>query len=282
MHRFIILLSSLLTLSGPALAATLPLAGGSDPRIQHLSYFEGDVYELPLAIGVVTTIVFDDEATLTSAQIGDSTSWTVERLSNRYMLSLKPLEHDGATNLTVTDSQGRIYTFDLKPRSPYSGGSAYRVHFSYPDRDAKRRLDEQKLERQRVEFDAMLEGRREANRNYTYSGSQSLRPTRMFDDGTKTYMAFPKNAVRPAVFLVNPDGTERIVEHRTVDGFVIVDLVGRQFTLRDGDEATCLFNKAWNQGSYDDLAPAEEPSQWGWFSMFAASDTGFEPVRDDR
>ena len=282
MHRFIILLSSLLTLSGPALAATLPLAGGSDPRIQHLSYFEGDIYELPLAIGIVTTLVFDDEATLTSAQIGDSTSWHVERLANRNMLALKPLEYDGATNLTVTDSEGRIYTFDLKPRSTHSGGSAYRIHFDYPDRDAKRRQEEEKVVLERAAFDAMLEGRREANRSYTFAGSDALRPTRMFDDGTKTYLAFPKNAPRPAIFLVNPDGTERIVEHRSIDGFLIVDLVGRQFTLRDGDEATCLFNKSWSAGAYDDLAPAEEPSKWGWFNLSMSHDAGIEPAHDDR
>ena len=282
MYRSILIASFVLALTGPAIGATLPLPGGSDPRIQHLSYFEGDVYELPLAIGIVTTLVFDDEATLTSAQIGDSTSWHVERLANRNMLALKPLDYDGATNLTVTDSEGRIYTFDLKPRSAHSGGSAYRIHFDYPDRDAKRRQEEEKLVLQRAEFDAMLEGRREANRDYTYAGSESLRPTRMFDDGTRTYLAFPKNAPRPAIFLVNPDGTERIVEHRSIDGFLIVDLVGRQFTLRDGDEATCLFNKAWSAGSYDDLAPAAEPSKWGWFGLSMSHDTVNGPTRDDR
>ena len=282
MHRFILSTAFALALHGPGLAATLPLPGGSDPRIQHLSYFEGDVYELPLAIGIVTTLVFDDEATLTSAQIGDSTSWHVERLANRNMLAIKPLEYDGATNLTVTDSEGRIYTFDLKPRSLHSGGSPYRVHFAYPDRDAKRRQEEEKQTRQRAQFDAMLDGRTEANRNYTYAGSEALRPTRMFDDGARTYLAFPKNAPRPAIFLVNPDGSERIVEHRSVDGFLIVDLVGRQFTLRDGDEATCLFNKAWSAGSYDDLAPAAEPSKWGWFSLSMSRDTDDGPIRDDR
>ena len=282
MHRLILSISFLLALNAPAYGATLPMPGGSDPRIQHLSYFEGDVYELPLAIGIVTTLVFDDEATLTSAQIGDSTSWHVERLANKNMLALKPLEYDGATNLTVTDSAGRIYTFDLKPRSGYSGGSAYRIHFDYPERDAKRRQEKERLDLQRTQFDAMLDGRRDANRNYTYAGSASLRPTRMFDDGSKTYLAFPKNAPRPAIFLVNPDGTERIVEHRSADGFLIVDLVGRQFTLRDGDEATCLFNKSWSAGSYDDLAPAAEPSKWGWFNLSMSHDTEDGRVRDDR
>ena len=282
MYRLILSTALALALGSPVVAATLPMPGGSDPRIQYLSYFEGDVYELPLAIGIVTTIVFDDEATLTSAQIGDSTSWHVERLSNRNMLALKPLDYDGATNLTVTDSEGRIYTFDLKPQSAYSDGSPFRIHFAYPDRDAKRRQEEEERDFQRAQFDAMLDGRREANRSYTYAGSQSLRPTRMFDDGTRTYLAFPKNAPRPAIFLVNPDGSERIVEHRSADGFLIVDLVGRQFTLRDGDEATCLFNKAWSTGSYDDLAPAAEPSKWGWLNLSMSHDTENGLVRDDR
>lgn len=282
MHRFILSTAFALTLSDLAIAATLPMPGSSDPRIQHLSYFEGDVYELPLAIGIVTTIVFDKEATLTSAQIGDSTSWRVERLSNKNMLTLKPLEYDGATNLTVTDSAGRIYTFDLKPRSSLSGGSPFRIHFDYPDRDAKRRQEKAKFDQQRAEFDAMQSGRLTANRNYTYAGSSSLRPTRMFDDGTRTYLSFPSSAPRPAIFLVNPDGSERIVEHRSVDDFLIVDLVGRQFTLRDGDEAICLFNKAWSEGAYDDLAPAEEPRRWGRFDLFIPDASRNASVRNDR
>lgn len=268
-----VMLATFTALTVPATAATLPMAGGSDPRIQHYSFLEGDVYELPLTVGIVTTLVFDDEASLTSAQIGDSTSWHVERLSTKNMLALKPLRNDGATNLTVTDSEGRLYTFDLKPRPAYAGGAVYRIHFNYPDRDYKRRQEKAKLDSQRAAFQAMLDGRTDANRAYTYAGSASLRPTRMFDDGTKTYLSFPKNAARPAIFLVNPDGTERIVEHRTVDDFLIVDLVGRQFTLRDGAEATCLFNKAFNAGEYDDLAPALEPHQAGWHGTRAPTDT---------
>jgi len=280
MIRFIAAAAMALTLSIPAFAATLPMAGGSDPRIQYFSFLEGEVYELPLTVGIVTTLVFDDEATLTSAQIGDSTSWHVERLSTKNMLALKPLRNDGATNLTVTDSEGRLYTFDLKPRPAHAGGSVYRIHFSYPNRDYERRQEEAKLDIQRARFQAMLDGRTEANRAYTYAGAASLRPTRMFDDGSKTYLSFPKNAPRPAIFLVNPDGTERIVEHRTVDDFLIVDLVGRQFTLRDGTAATCLFNKAYNAGAYDDLAPGLEPAKAGWFNTRIPTDSG--AVRDDR
>ena len=270
---YIAFIGALLTLAPPTHSATLPMAGGSDPRIQYFSFLEGEVYELPLTVGIVTTLVFDDEATLTSAQIGDSTSWHVERLSTKNMLALKPLRNDGATNLTVTDSEGRLYTFDLKPKPSYAGGSVYRIHFSYPNRDYKRRQEKAELDLQRARYQAMLDGQSEANRAYTYAGAASLRPTRMFDDGTKTYLSFPKNAPRPAIFLVNPNGTERIVEHRTVDDFLIVDLVGRQFTLRDGSAATCLFNKAYNAGAYDDLAPGLEPIKPGWFNTRIPTDS---------
>jgi len=273
MIRCIAIIGALHILAPPANSATLPMAGGSDPRIQYFSFLEDEVYELPLTVGIVTTLIFDDEATLTSAQIGDSTSWHVERLSTKNMLALKPLRNDGATNLTVTDSEGRLYTFDLKPRPAYAGGSVYRIHFNYPNRDYERRQEKAELDLQRARLQAMLDGRSEANRAYTYAGAASLRPTRMFDDSTKTYLAFPKNAPRPAIFLVNPDGTERIVEHRTVDDFLIVDLVGRQFTLRDGSAATCLFNKAYNTGAYDDLAPGLESIKPGWFNTRIPTDS---------
>ncbi len=273
MIRFLTRVAVAALISTSANAATLPVSGGSDPRIQYFSFLEGDVYELHLTVGIVTTLVFDDEASLTSAQIGDSSSWRVERLSNRNMLSLKPLKQDGKTNLTVTDSEGRIYTFDLKPQPSFVAQSVFRIHFDYPERDRQRIKEKAKIEKQRAAFKALLNGKTNANRNYTYSGSESLRPTRMFDDGTKTYLSFPKNSPRPAIFIVNPDGSERVVDHRTVDDFLIVDLVGPQFTLRDGVEATCLFNKSYNTGAYDDLAPAPEPIQSGWFKTRPPTDS---------
>jgi len=276
----VIALSSLLATQ--ATAATLPLSSGSDPRIQFFSFLEGDVYELPLTVGIVTTLVFDDEATLTSAQIGDSTSWHVERLSNKNMLALKPLKEDGATNLTVTDSQGRIYTFDLRPQPAYLGNSVFRIHFNYPDRDAKREAEKEKIAQERAEFKALIDGKTKANRKYTFAGAETLRPTRMFDDGEKTYLSFPKNTPRPAIFLVNPDGSERVVDHRTVDDVLIVDLVGKQFTLRDGTEATCLFNKAYNKGKFDKFAPKQEPIQRGWFNTRQPTDAQSIGTRNDR
>ena len=282
MIRLIAVLAAAALLATGAGAATRPVSGGSDPRIQHLSFLEGDVYELHLAVGIVTTLVFDEEATLVSAQIGDSTSWNVQRLSGGTMLTLKPLESDGATNMTVLDSAGRLYTFDLRPQPAYAGSFAYRIHFNYPNRDHERRQEKAQRELKRAEFEDLLEGSAEANRAYTFAGSDLLRPTRMVDDGTRTYLSFPKNTPRPAIFLVNPDGTERIVEHRTVDGVMVLDLVGRQFTLRDGDEATCLFNKAYNAGEYDDLAPAPEPKKSLWARVLASAGSSDRGDRDDR
>ena len=47
----------------------------------------------------------------------------------------------------------------------------------------------------------------------------------------------------PALFAVDPDGNEALVNFRMEGRYVVVERVGSLFTLRNGDEALCLFNE---------------------------------------
>ena len=47
----------------------------------------------------------------------------------------------------------------------------------------------------------------------------------------------------PAFFAVDPDGNESVVNYRMEGKYVVIERVGSLFTLRDGEEALCLFNE---------------------------------------
>ncbi|MBN9053653.1 MAG: TrbG/VirB9 family P-type conjugative transfer protein, partial [Rhizobiales bacterium] len=60
---------------------------------------------------------------------------------------------------------------------------------------------------------------------YSVSGGASWRPTRVYTDGTKTYIQFPKSMSSqdaPVLFVVS-GGENRIVNYRMRNGMMVVD-----------------------------------------------------------
>jgi len=53
----------------------------------------------------------------------------------------------------------------------------------------------------------------------------------------------------PAVFLVDKNGNESIVNFNVQGEYMVVNKTGAQFTLRDGDYATCIFNESYKGGT---------------------------------
>ena len=78
------------------------------------------------------------------------------------------------------------------------------------------------------------------NYNYGASARTEFTPTRIWDDGTFTYFAFPRNAPVPAIFRY-AGGRERTVNTQTPeDGVIRVSGVNRQWVLRLGEEVVCI------------------------------------------
>ena len=78
------------------------------------------------------------------------------------------------------------------------------------------------------------------NTNYGASARTEFTPTRIWDDGTFTYFAFPRNAPVPAIFRYT-NGRERTVNTGAVeDGVIRVSGVGRQWVLRLGEDVVCI------------------------------------------
>ena len=81
------------------------------------------------------------------------------------------------------------------------------------------------------------------NFNYQYTGEKSIAPSKVCDNGQFTYFQFSnKNSEIPAIFNVDADGFESLVNYRVSADYVIVERVGAQFTLRNGSEIVCVYN----------------------------------------
>jgi len=252
----IVLLASL----EPAQAVETPRSTATDSRVRYVDYNETQVYKLNGVFRAATHIIFGVGEEITSVALGDTVSWEVAPADN--MLFVKPREAAGPTNLIVITKRGmevHSYTFELsvRPGSIGAGTDAvFQVRFRYPAEEAARRAEAQaraklvqaaQLEAGVVKLAldaAVLEGTR--NLNYALAGSSDLEPSEITDNGQFTLLRFPRNQPIPAIFTVNPDGSEAIVPYNVRDEFVVIHQVARELRLRRGMSLLCIWNNAFD------------------------------------
>lgn len=239
-----------------ALAGETGIAGFQDARIKTNVYDPGEVYRVVSHFGFVTSIQFKKGEMVESVQLGDSVSWSVERLARGDMLSIIPLEEAArGTNMTVT-TDARIYVFDMVARhaaSPDAPEMTFLYRFDYPITAAETEAEATARAAKAAKIDGLDDVLRAAesegealNGAYRAIGAALLTPKAMIDDGEKTYLRFRKGSSHPAAFLVARDGSESSVNTSTLaDGTLVIHQTGRAFTLRGRDGQTvCIFNDA--------------------------------------
>jgi type IV secretion system protein VirB9 len=70
-------------------------------------------------------------------------------------------------------------------------------------------------------------------------------PIAASDDGVHTRLTFAAKAEQPAIFILNEDGSESLLNFSVDEGDVIVHRVARRLILRRGSLAGCVMNKGY-------------------------------------
>jgi len=158
--------------------------------------------------------------------VGDAVRWKVEPATSgapggqAIHLIIKPTEPGLVTSMVVTTSR-RTYHIQLK-----SHGTHYmaRVGFEYPE-DVSARLSDINARLEASTIPGAGVPAEQLDFSYAVLGSASWRPTRVYSDGTRTYIQFPASiAARdaPVLFVVS-GGQNRIVNYRMKSNMMIVD-----------------------------------------------------------
>lgn len=225
-------------IASAAMAERAPRPVPADSRIRTVAFEKDNVVMLYGTMGVSTMIVFGEDERIATVAMGDTLAWQAVPDQSKRFLFLKPLERDAATNMNVVTNK-RIYNFVLKPGTLAGEKALYKLRFTYPDEEASARLLNQAKEMaawpnlKGLTWDKM-------NLDYVYKGREITKPTNVFDDGTKTFFYFEGDV--PAIFQVNSDMSETLINYRREGKWIVVDKVAGQWTLRHGDESTCVFN----------------------------------------
>jgi len=225
--------------AAPAFGEAIPAPGRTDPRIRTVVYNKDNVTAIDATYGTSTMIELQPDERIETLALGDSIAWKVEPNHSGNIIFVKPVEKNAQSNLNVVTSK-RVYAFILRSNMRPPAGQLYEVRFRFPDDEADARLLAVAKERA---ANPNLKDLNIANANsdYGYKGSSVNKPVAVFDDGMKTWFRFEGET--PAIYIVDADRNESLVNFRTEGPFVVVDKVGPQWTLRNGQESTCIFNR---------------------------------------
>jgi len=250
-------LAALVMFAGaPAASAVEPRPGAGDPRLKVVTYDPSEVVTVRGVLGYQIVIEFDPAEKIENVAIGDSVGWQVVPSRKANLLFVKPMEKAPATNMEVVTNLRR-YAFELDVLPPGSHGrdALYSLRFEYP-----------------APVVAMVDRPppippsppQDVNHAYSYEGSARNVPTRLFDDGRATYFRFREGEEYPAIFALDSDKGESVVNSSIHDGYIVVDRLAQGFVLRRGKDVTRIFNDGYREGQPGPLSPKpRHTSIWG-------------------
>ena len=223
-----------------ALAETVPLRGIADSRIRTTVYDSNEVYRIHGYVGYEIDLQFEAGEYFVGIGTGDIEGLSFVSQDNH--LFIKPKARKVSTNLTVLTTR-RPYQFAYTASALGSHGTdgdvIFTVRFSYPPShgdivaDGLSRMLEQSAAGRAHNFD------------YGYCGSPAVKPVAASDDGVHTRLRFAAKAEQPAVFVLNDDGSESLLNFSMESGDVVIHRVVRQLIVRRGRLVGRIVNKGF-------------------------------------
>ena len=208
-------------------------AAGADGRVLY-AYGAGmpTVVCAPLRVCIVEMEA--GEKIVGEPHIGDAVRWNVapaiygEGSQATALIVLKPQTPGLDTNMVITTDRRAYYLRLISKPADYIS----RIAFAYPD-DDQHRWQRHQLERRSTEersraevLPAMMAVEKMHFDYRVAGGREHLRPTRVFDDGAKTYIQMPpaiEHMEAPVLLVIGTDGQGTMTNYRVQQQTYIVD-----------------------------------------------------------
>ena len=226
-------------------AEVLPLRGAVDARIRTVMYDPMQVYRLEAYVGYQIELVFAPGERFAGQGSGDVEGIVVGAHENHVIV--KPRAEQVGTNLVIYTNR-RAYRFDYVVHGytpdPRLDEVIYAVLFTYPPENPEE-------QRARDRLEASLDGAgrtRDQQWDYWFCGNDAVKPVAAFDDGVRTHLRFGSRADLPAVFLLNEDGTESLLNFTVEEGVIVLHRIARRFVVRRGGLVGCIVNRGYDGG----------------------------------
>lgn len=229
-------------------AEVVPVAGLLDARIRSAVYDPAQVYRLQGFVGYSIELEFEEGEEFAGQGGGDLDAIGIGAYRNHVIL--KPRAQQVLTNLVIYTNR-RAYRFDYavddRVPDPAVDPLIYAIRFTYPmvEQEKQQAAREREAVEQRFVAARAL---RSQNVNYWFCGSRAVKPSSAFDDGVHTYLTFGRRAELPAVFVLNEDGSESLLNFNLEQGQMVIHRVARRFIVRRGRLTGCIVNRSFDGG----------------------------------
>ncbi|MGJ0489473.1 P-type conjugative transfer protein VirB9 [Methylobacter sp.] len=240
-----------------AFAEITPRKGDYDPRVRVVDYNPLNVVKLVTFYGVSTHVQFGDGETIKDVAIGDDQAWKVVPRGNH--LFIKPQAEMADTNVTVvTDKRTYHLALIVQPRlikdsKAWSDPNlVFSLAFRYPDDEAEQR----KAEAEKLAAAASTKNMKAKlanatkqieNIDYWVAGSEEISPTAARDDGRFIYLTFSNNRDMPAVYSVDAEGNEALINTNVIEGnTIVIQRLVPHLILRKGNYVASVINKSFD------------------------------------
>jgi type IV secretion system protein VirB9 len=240
----------------PSQGAIIPVPSAGDPHIRVVDFDPAQVVLLQGTLGFQTLIEFAPEEHIENVAVGDAMNWQITPNRKADLLFVKPMSQAPVTNMTVvTNLRHYMFELDVRPRSAGDDKSTlYTLRFQYPQAAIA-------VAAAPPPVAAPPPPPAIVNDAYSFDGSSKVLPTRVFDDGHATYFQFRDGAEYPAIFSLDADKSEVVVNSYMRSGYLAVDLVARGFVLRQGKEITYIYNDTFKSPGPGPLSPKARPKK---------------------
>lgn len=247
----VIMIALLLSMS--AHAELTPNKGEYDPRVRVVDYNPLNVTKLSTFYGVSTHVEFAPNEKIKDVAVGDDMAWNVVPRGSH--LFIKPKAEKADTNITViTDKRTYHFALVVQPR-PVKDSTAwadpnliFSLTFRYPDEEAAKyaaTVKKETLKSKLGDFkNAASDGQ---NFDYWVAGSEEVTPTSARDDGRFIYLKFSNNRDMPAIYSVDDEGHEALINTNVIDGnTIVVQRLVKELILRRGHYVASVINKTFD------------------------------------
>ncbi len=196
------------------------MPGMDDPRLQTVAYDPARAVRLVAFPDASMTVLLLPGEQIQRLAVSDPLAFEARAAGANDSFSVRPLRPDAATTLLVDTAQRR-YEFELATGNGLA--AAYLVRFvgGVPERP------QPPIPRWTPQTQPpVIVG------EYRLSGDEALRPSRISDDGTRTYLEWDAYQSLPAVFGIGFNGEEEVVDGYMRGGVFTIDRVYGELIFR--------------------------------------------------
>ena len=224
-------------------ARDYPKAGAYVNAALYYDFEPGRLYTVNTSPRFLTAISLRPGEKLISKAAGDTVRWVLGETvqgsgeTQQVIVMVKPIRGSLRTNIILTTDQ-RTYLLEAVSHE----GDTYTsvIAWNYPQEEAREAQAAQAAESQGIAasglaVDALHFGYRI---KAVHSRAPRWQPVRVFDDGLKTYIQFPRDMATteaPPLFLIGPDKQAQLVNYRYLGGYYVVDRLIDVAELRLGE-----------------------------------------------